>query len=430
MGRNSKARRDARRRSQNNRRRTPGSGGNPTNPTGARGADDCNPFGSPRQQDPLQAAELRLIAHVRQLGPRGTHRDAVRYAESMLRERFRPWALSRAAGDLLDRVTQPALRGGWSPEELAEVVERHLGQGHRRVLAGVVADAHKAGAFSGAAWESEAAALGTPRFLDLAQVADLALAMRLAALFHALPPAPLPARRTTTAAPSGTREAAKLAQVRALLAKAEATTYEEEAEALWAKAQELISRYSLERLLEHDPAEDRSDAPTYRRLWLDAPYQDAKASLVSCVAEANRCRAIYDGDLAFCTVVGTTFDLRAIDLMVTSLLAQAQRAMLAHGSQTDRHGRSSTRSFRKSFLVSFAVHIGRRLREVSEESVAAAGSGLLPALRDQKAEVDDLFDQMFPNVVQRATSISNAQGWAGGRAAAELAQLGSFEKLG
>ena len=67
---------------------------------------------------------------------------------------------------------------------------------------------------------------------------------------------------------------------------------------------------------------------------------------------------------------------------------------------------------------------------VGEESVAAAGSGLLPALRDQKAEVDDLFDQMFPNVVQRSASITNAQGWAGGRAAAELAQLGSFEKLG
>jgi hypothetical protein len=231
--------------------------------------------------------------------------------------------------------------------------------------------------------------------------------------------------------PAGSRASTKLAQVRALLAKAEATTFPEEAEALSAKAQDLISRYSLEQLLHLDDEQpDDGSTATYRRLWLDAPYVDAKALLVEEVSGANRCRSVHDARLGMCTIVGSAFELDAVELMVTSLLAQAQRAMLAHGSRTDVGGRSRTRSFRQSFLVSFAVHIGERLRRVTEESVtASAAPDLLPAIRDREVEVDELTATMFPHVVERSTAITNHDGWAGGRAAAELAQLNLLDEV-
>jgi hypothetical protein len=248
-----------------------------------------------------------------------------------------------------------------------------------------------------------------------------------------LPASEIPAGRqaATASDPADSRTSGQLAKVRALLAKAEATTFADEAEALSAKAQELISKHSLEQLLQHEAgrATDARPSTTYRRLWLDAPYVDAKANLVDEIAAANRCRAVYAQRLGYCTVVGSPFDLDAVDLMLTSLLAQAQRAMLRHGSRNSG-GRSSTRSFRQSFLVSFAIHIGQRLRQVADESVqATGGSSLLPALRNHESEVDELIGIMFPTLVEKATSVTNAAGWAGGRLAAELADLDLFEAV-
>ena len=61
------------------------------------------------------------------------------------------------------------------------------------------------------------------------------------------------------------------------------------------------------------------------------------------------------------TVVAHADDLDAIDMLFTSLLVQATRAMLAKGPHEDRFGRSRTRSFRQSFLVAFAGRIHERL---------------------------------------------------------------------
>src|SRR5690349_9091844 len=102
-----------------------------------------------------------------------------------------------------------------------------------------------------------------------------------------------------------------LARVRALLAKAESTTFEEEADALTAKAQELISKHSLESLLAgaaHEQATGRGQVGT-RDLVLHAPYVSAKASLAGAVAEANRCRCIFSPAESLVTLIGAPGDL-------------------------------------------------------------------------------------------------------------------------
>ncbi len=82
--------------------------------------------------------------------------------------------------------------------------------------------------------------------------ATLAVVLEVLALLGTLPalepllPLPGACRHTTVAAADVDEKA--LGRVRALLAKAEATKFPEEAEALSAKAQELMSRYSLQGL--------------------------------------------------------------------------------------------------------------------------------------------------------------------------------------
>lgn len=231
--------------------------------------------------------------------------------------------------------------------------------------------------------------------------------------------------RPSSAAPVDEALARKLATVRGLLAKAESTTFDDEADALSAKAQELISRYALDRLLDAEGSDENPERPDARRIWLEAPYLVAKAQLVHEVALANRCRAVLSDPPGVSTVVGGSADIAAVELLVTSLLVQANGSMLRHGRAVDARGASRTRSFRQSFLTSFAVRIGQRLRETFDEVLAESGqsTSLLPALRSQEQAVADAFDALVPHTTTSSATVSNGAGWTAGQVAADLALI-------
>ncbi len=97
----------------------------------------------------------------------------------------------------------------------------------------------------------------------------------------------------------------------------------------------------------------------------------------------------------------------------------------------DHRGRSRTRSFRQSFLISYAVRIGERLKAVTESTVAesAASGQLVPLVRRQAERVDKAVTELFPQLVTRGASISNQLGWVAGRAAADMAVLDTRGEL-
>ncbi|WP_330253872.1 DUF2786 domain-containing protein [Nocardia sp. NBC_00565] len=214
-----------------------------------------------------------------------------------------------------------------------------------------------------------------------------------------------------------------LGRVRGLLAKAESTSFPEEAETLSAKAQELMTKYALDRVLV-DANTSVPDLPGVRRIWLETPYVDAKAHLVEVVTRANRCRAIFASAWGFMTIVGDEADLEAVELLTTSLLVQATRAMIASGDHT-RNAHSRSRSFRKSFLIAYAARIGERLAAATETTIAESAdpTRLLPALASHQQQVDEAFENLFPEVRAGRISIGSAAGWEAGRAAADRAQL-------
>ncbi|MFI1918036.1 DUF2786 domain-containing protein [Nocardia sp. NPDC020380] len=221
-----------------------------------------------------------------------------------------------------------------------------------------------------------------------------------------------------------------LGRVRGLLAKAESTSFPEEAEALSAKAQELMSKYALDRVLV-DADASVVDLPGARRIWLDTPYTDAKALLIDVVAKANRCRAIFASAWGFMTIVGDEADLDAVELLSTSLLVQATRAMIANGNKDSRSDEARSRTFRKSFLVAYAARIGERLEAATAASIAesAEPERLLPVLASHQLAVDSAFDTLFPQARNRGISIRSAAGWDAGRAAADRARLDARRSL-
>jgi hypothetical protein len=428
----------------------------------------CSPQGRASPADELVAALARGPSH-----PEG------------------PALVDRALGRaLVDAVTAAWCRG-WQPADLHRLVQRTFGRAHGRLSA--VALGCEARRYADASlpvrWRQQLDAVGAepppdggdrwavPVATDgrdqrgggVPSIDDRADAVRVAietlALIRSLPPLPklephpgdASGRRVRgspsgSAGPGGSGDSGRsrgaggsgggvdpriLHRVTALLAKAESTAYPDEAEALTGKAQELMTRHAID--VAAVQAEWGGGArASGRRIGIDDPYARARVTLLSEVARANRCRAVWSRGLGFATLFGDEGDLDAVEVLYTSLLVQATRAMVVArppgtgGGRTGHAARSgaATRSFRQSFLLAYAHRIGDRLRQVAEATAAEASSGprrsgLLPVLARRADAAEAAAAAAFPNLKTFSATGRDADGWLAGRQAADRADLGT-----
>lgn len=309
-------------------------------------------------------------------------------------------------------------KSGWQPAELHRVVAR-LGD---PVKAGLVADAAVAYAkrFSDVDPRWTAQTLSLPpltrrpdRITLLDSSLSLLIALRRLPLIEVLIPPP----GTTATFPAGSDNRV-LERVRALLAKAESTDFPAEAEAYSAKAQELIARHSIEEAL---TSVDRAEVvPFARRIGVDHPYESEKANLLDAVARANHCHTVWSPELGFSTVFGFDADIDGVELLYTSLLVQANRAM---ARDEPAKGKARIKAFRRSFLVAYAARIGERLAQTTRHEIAVVPD-LLPVLRSRDLQVREALQKAFPRTVRsRGSRVDSLEGWESGRAAADEAKL-------
>lgn len=356
--------------------------------------------------------------------------------------------LAVAADIAMNEAIRAAWEHGWQPSDLHEIACRRLKPAQVRYLdEAIVGESRRyATATLHPAWRADIVALSatvgaatqSPQMSRWAESngADqheaLTVVVTLLNLLGRLPvlemilPLPGAYRHTTTVISDAGEKA--LGRVRALLAKAEATEFPDEAESLSAKAQDLMSRYSLkEALAEHDRG--RKPTAVARRIWLDNPYAAAKAALVQVVSGANRCRAVWAERLGFVTVIGCDTDLDLVEMLTTSLLLQANRAMLSAGRRSGAQARS--RSFRQSFLVAYAHRIGERLDTASASVTAEVTRDrrLLPVLAANSRATEELTERLFPSTVPRSVAVSNRAGWGAGLAAADMALLDTRDSI-
>lgn len=226
----------------------------------------------------------------------------------------------------------------------------------------------------------------------------------------------------------GDIDAKALKLIRALLAKAEATTFEAEADSFTSKAQEMMTRYSIDAAVLAAAATGANIGRGIetRRVHIDNPYSDEKADLLSVIAGVNGARTVWSPQVGIATVMGFPVDLQLTDLLFTSLLVQATRAS-AEATSVNRDLR--TPSFRRAFLIAFADRIGERLQAAKQDVAADAqnqyGSSLVPLLAGRAAEVARAFENAFPYATAGPSRRLNADGWHAGRAAADRAHLGA-----
>ncbi|MFI0937645.1 DUF2786 domain-containing protein [Streptomyces sp. NPDC021020] len=266
---------------------------------------------------------------------------------------------------------------------------------------------------SGSSGDAPGVMTGFARGEKLDRFSAATVCVELLRLYGRLPR--LPALQAPgTQAPPGAGK--MLARIRALLAKAESTGFPEEAEALSAKAQHLMARHSIDAALLGAAA---GEGPGARRIGVDRPYEGAKALLLDAVAEANRCQSVWSSDYGFATVVGHTADLDAAEILYTSLLVQADRAL--HAGRVSR-----SRDFRESFLIAYASRIRARLTDATaaaESASAASAPELLPALASRALAVEDTTRRLFPSTTTSRLRARDAAGWSEGESAADRANL-------
>ncbi|MFI8824550.1 DUF2786 domain-containing protein [Streptomyces sp. NPDC053431] len=314
---------------------------------------------------------------------------------------------------------------GWQPADLVRMARRELADEHVRALVALVRSETAGYERLPHRWQAQLDALDaeeaapTDRFSYATTVLELyRLLVRLPRL-DAVGPVPGEALP-----PAAEGEPKMLTRIRALLAKAEATTYAEEAEALTAKAQELMARHSL------DEASLAAGAPSPEtpgaiRIGVDPPYEQAKAILLDAVATANHCRAVWNEAYGFSTVVGFEADLDPVELLYTSLLVQGTAAMTRAEAEQRKGGRKRTKSFRQSFLLAYANRLGARLSATTRR-VAAETPTLLPALASREVAVGARTDELFPETrTTRVRAAWDEAGWDHGTSAADRAGLGA-----
>ena len=163
-----------------------------------------------------------------------------------------------------------------------------------------------------------------------------------------------------------------LDRVRKLLAKAEDEgCAPAEAEALTAKAAELMARYGIDRAL-LGALRPETDRPADRVFILANPWGDVKRHLLAGLAMALRCQCVQTRSEQGTRlhVFGYSSDLERADILFTSLLVQMARA-LAQQAVPGYGGEA--RAWRRSWMLGYAAAVVARVRAAEEAAAASAG---------------------------------------------------------
>jgi Protein of unknown function (DUF2786) len=162
-----------------------------------------------------------------------------------------------------------------------------------------------------------------------------------------------------------------LDRVRKLLAKAEdESVTPPEAQALTAKAAELMAKYGIDRAL-LAAARPETDAPSSRMVEIDNPWGRVKAHLLCGLGSALRCQCIMltSKEGLKIHVFGYASDIERTDVLYTSVLIQMWHGLA--GAQVPEWSRS-TRAWRRSWLLGFAAAVITRVRTAEQAAQAAA----------------------------------------------------------
>lgn len=219
-----------------------------------------------------------------------------------------------------------------------------------------------------------------------------------------------------------------LDRVAKLLALAERAGTEHEADAAYAKATELMTRHAIEQWQLAGRGEAKREQVVTRSARIKDRHDrsPAQRGLITQIARANRCEAVWMRGLDMMAIYGFESDAEFVKTLYGLVLVQMSHAaakawrgytIAAGGSKSWQIG-TSRHLYIKSFEFAFATRVGERLTEAAtREEVKHAGAEL--ALIDRSA----LVRQAMPETRATTTRIQFGGGEGAGRDAGDRADL-------
>lgn len=229
----------------------------------------------------------------------------------------------------------------------------------------------------------------------------------------------------------------KLATIRALLAKAESSDYEGEAETYRAKAFQLMAEHGVEQTMldAHKPVDSR-ETVVNRFIEVEGKWALAKARFLQRIVVAMRGQAVrYTGasDKARTEIVrvyGYPSDLDRAELLWTSLCLQLYTAVNRTEIPWHIQGyKGEVRAFRNSLVMGFVSEVADRVREREQWAAKSAeqspaGSGTALVLADRETAVEAIYRKDNPKIVRNNMRISNERGYEAGQREGRRANIG------
>lgn len=223
----------------------------------------------------------------------------------------------------------------------------------------------------------------------------------------------------------------QLDRIRKLLAKAEAAgVTPAEAEALTAKAAELMARYGIDRAL-LAAAQPETDQPADRIIAIPNPWAAVHAQLLTGVASAMRCRCVLlpTSSGARVHVFGYGSDIERGEVLYTSVLMQMGNAL---GHARPPEWTPSVRAWRRSWLLGYATAVIARVRaaeqraadQLSAEPVSATSDSAALVLATRQQVVAQRAHAAYP-VTRKTKTTYTGSGYRDGYAKGNQADIGA-----
>lgn len=155
-------------------------------------------------------------------------------------------------------------------------------------------------------------------------------------------------------------------RVRKLFAKAESTTSQHEAEALFAKAYELLAKHGIEEAMARGTSDESGQIDTWT-FTAKGSYKLDQIHLVYAVAKALHCDGVRSGDSVI--LYGAKRHLTRVEMLAGFLAAYMLGNLASLPTPLGVHATT----YRKSAMTAFHRTVAKRLREAEASAMDDAG---------------------------------------------------------
>lgn len=194
-------------------------------------------------------------------------------------------------------------------------------------------------------------------------------------------------------------------KIRKILAKAEGTTNEAEAETFYAAATDLMQKYAVDLALVTAAGKNAEDTIDHVSISFGSTYWMAWRLVASIVGDAFGFKTLLidNGKNGHLEWIGWRSELQLAEVIWTSILIQAERAANQHMRDYPISDREDRFREKRSFIQGFGSRVGQRIKVQRESTLLAesrkhsgdASGSLLPVLVDRGSRLDSYWSDIL-----------------------------------